>query len=114
MSGAVTKLDPKFEKKIQQMEILLLHSACGFHALFKNHEIKSALQNHSPGANPSCPSHKQRVESLISNLVHCSSLNEKIGYLNALDSESYSLVVHTYLEILESALRNLHPHKNLH
>ena len=114
MSAVLTKLDRQFEKKIQQMETLLLHSACGFHALFKNHEIKTALQNHYPSDKRSCPNHQKKVETLISNLVERITLSEKIGYLNDLDPESYSLVVHTYMEILESALRNLHPHKNIH
>jgi hypothetical protein len=96
------------------MERLLLHSVCGFHALFKNHEIKAALKNQISPERRSCPEHRKKVELLISNLVEKPSLTEKIGYLNNLDPESYSLVVHTYMEILESALRNLHPHKNIH
>jgi hypothetical protein len=96
------------------MEMLLLHSACGFHALFKNHEIKAALKSPFSPEIRSCPEHQKKVELLISNLVEKPSLTEKIGYLNDLDPESYSLVVHTYMEILESALRNLHPHKNIH
>jgi len=96
------------------MEALLLHSACGFHALFKNHEIKTALKSQVHQDKRECPQHQKKVESLISNLIEKSSLTEKIGYLNDLDPESYSLIVHTYMEILESALRNLHPHKNVH
>jgi len=96
------------------MEVLLLHSACGFHALFENHEIKKALQNQVVSEKRSCPNNQKKIETLILNLVERTSLTEKIGYLNELDPESYSLVVHTYLEILESALRNLHPHKNIH
>lgn len=114
MSAYSSKIDKQFEKKIQQMEMLLLHSACGFHALFKNHEIKKALQNQVLNDKRSCPSQQKKIETLISNLVERTSLTEKISYLNELDPESYSLVVQTYLEILESALRHLHPHKNIH
>ena len=114
MSENQGKLDRSFEQKIQQMELLLLHSACGFHALFKNHEIKKALQHQVPFEKRTCPDYQKKIEYLIGNLVEKQSLSEKIGYLNDLDPESYSLIVHTYIEILESALKHLHPHQNLH
>jgi hypothetical protein len=114
VSGVLTKLDPKFEKKIEQMEVLLLHSVCGFHILFQNHEIKYALQNQRSLLNEQCPEQRKKVECLISSLVNCSGFKEKRYYLQSLDSESYSLVVQTYLEILDGALKNLYPHNNLH
>lgn len=108
MSAVVTKLDAKFEKKIQKMEALLLHSVCGVHALFRNHEIKQAFQTPLFGL-PRTPDLQKKVEALIANLIEQPSLHEKISYLNALDPESHSLIVQTYMEILEGALRNLHP-----
>lgn len=91
------------------MENLLLHSASGMHILFKNHEIREALQ-HSPTQPSNTSEKRKKVEVLISNLIERSSLLEKISYLQDLDPESYSLLVHTYLEIVEGASRNLHPH----
>lgn len=108
MSAVSSKQDPKFEKKIQQMENLLLHSACGIHALFKNQEIKNAI-NHKKITVPLAKEDHKKIESLIASLIEQPSLFDKINYLNSLDADSHTLVVHTYLEIIEGALRNMHP-----
>ena len=107
MSEIVIKSDPHFEKNIQKMEALLLHSVCGVHALFRNHEITSAVRLTPKPSN--APEHHKRVESLIANLISHNSLHDKVNYLKSLDAESHSLLVHTYLEIVEGAVRNLHP-----
>ena len=115
MSESYSKSLENLEKKIQKMEALLLHSACGFHALFKNQDIKQAIQNlNQIGVHPNSSDRRQKIEALIHNLIEQPSLQAKIQYLSKLDQESYSLVVITYLEILESALKNLHPHRNIH
>lgn len=103
------------EKKIQKMEALLLHSVCGFHVLFHNHQIRQAVHIIDQLlTSKDVTETKQKMERLIRNLVNCNSLDEKLGYLNNLDQESRALVVQAYFEILENALRHLHPHNNLH
>lgn len=108
MSAILSKQDRLFEKKIQQMENLLLHSACGVHALFKNQEIKNALK-HKNLTSPLAQEDHKKVEALIASLIEQPSLFDKINYLRGLDADSHTLVVHTYLEIIEGALRNIHP-----
>lgn|GEM_PF-2297369 len=107
-SNSINKNDPSFEKKIQQMELLLLHSVCGYHALFDNQEIIKAVR-FSSSQNSNDPNLTKKIEDLIANLVDRKSFNDKVLFLKNLDQESHSLVVLTYLEIVEGALRNLHP-----
>ncbi|MCS6838954.1 MAG: hypothetical protein NZ480_08915 [Bdellovibrionaceae bacterium] len=103
------------EKKIQKMEALLLHSVCGFHVLFHNHQIRQALNTlEHVLTKKNISETKKQMEDLIRDLVNCSSLSEKLGYLNNLDQESRALLVHAYFEIIENALKQIHPHKNIH
>ncbi len=105
----LTNLD---ESSLERMESLLSHSAMGVHVLFDNKSIATVLKEVTDDKDVYNPEKMQKVQDMMTNLISKRTYFEKMAYLQALDSESYHVLVRAYFHIVENTVRANHEHQH--
>lgn len=105
----LTNLD---ESSLERMESLLSHSAMGVHVLFDNKSIATVLKEVTDDKDVYNPEKMQKVQDMMTNLISKRTYFEKMAYLQALDSESYHILVRAYFHIVENTVRANHEHQH--
>ena len=105
----LTNLD---ESSLERMESLLSHSAMGVHVLFDNKSIATVLKEVTDDKDVYNPEKMQKVQDMMTNLISKRTYFEKMAYLQALDNESYHILVRAYFHIVENTVRANHEHQH--
>ncbi|UOF02630.1 hypothetical protein ACES2L_05010 [Bdellovibrio bacteriovorus] len=98
------------ETSLERMEALLSHSALGVHVLFENKDIAEVLKEVKDDKDFYSFEKMKKVQDVMTELITKKSYFEKMAYLQALDSESYHMLVRAYFHIVENTVRANHEH----
>ncbi|WP_413944807.1 hypothetical protein [Bdellovibrio sp. HCB-162] len=94
------------------MEALLSHSAMGVHVLFDNKSIADVLKEVKDDKDFYSFDKMKKVQDVMTELIAKKSYFEKMAYLQALDPESYQMLVRAYFHIVENTVRANNEHKH--
>ncbi len=100
------------ESSMERMESLLSHSAMGIHVLFDNKSIAKVLSEVTDDKDFYSPDKMKKVQDMMTELITKRSYFEKMAYLQALDVESYHILVRAYFHIVENTVRANHEHEH--
>ncbi|WP_291515545.1 hypothetical protein [Bdellovibrio sp. ArHS] len=100
------------ETSLERMEALLSHSAMGVHVLFDNKEIAEVLKEVKDDKDFYSFDKMKKVQDVMTELIAKKTYFEKMAYLQALDSESYQMLVRAYFHIVENTVRANNEHKH--
>lgn len=92
------------EENLDEIEFLLSQSMNGVHHLFDNSIIASILQKPTEEIDFFSFDNMERIQSLFTQLLSQTSVQEKLLFLKSLDSASYEILVRTYFHILDNTL----------
>ncbi|WP_374001512.1 hypothetical protein [Bdellovibrio bacteriovorus] len=100
------------ETSLERMEALLSHSAMGVHVLFDNQSIAKVLKEVSDDKDFYSFEKMKMVQDVMTALIAKKTYFEKMAYLQALDTESYQMLVRAYFHIVENTVRANHEHSH--
>lgn len=92
------------------MEALLSHSAMGVHVLFDNQSIANVLKDCRDDKDFYSFEKMKKVQDVMTELIAKKSYFEKMAYLQALDKDSYEMLIRAYFHIVENTVRANHEH----
>lgn len=98
------------ETSLERMEALLSHSAMGVHVLFDNQAIADVLKEVKDDKDFYSFDKMKKVQDVMTELIAKKTYFEKMAYLQALDQESYHMLVRAYFHIVENTVRANHEH----
>lgn len=100
------------ETSLERMEALLSHSAMGVHVLFDNRAIAEVLKEVKDDKDFYSVEKMKKVQDVMTELIAKKTYFEKMAFLQALDTDSYHMLVRAYFHIVENTVRanNEHPH----
>lgn len=110
-SGGSRSLEQKnvgqacLEKSLERMEALLSHSALGVHVLFDNKSIAAVLRGVKDDKDFYNFDKMKKVQDVMTELIAKKTYFEKVSFLQALDSESFHMLVRAYFHIVENTVR---------
>jgi hypothetical protein len=91
------------KSQLTQVEYLIDQSMKGNHILFDIESLRKVFQKEKNQASAVLTDEKAyEVEHHIENLIHKPTMEHKKAYLDALDSQTFELVVKTYFYIVEN------------
>lgn len=93
------------ETSLERMEALLSQSAMGVHVLFDNQSIASVLKDVKDDKDFYSFDKMKQVQDVMTALITKKTYFEKISYLQALDRDSYKMLVRAYFHIVENTVR---------
>lgn len=93
------------ETSLERMEALLSHSALGVHVLFDNKDIAEVLKEVKDDKDFYSFDKMKKVQDIMTELIAKKTYFEKMAYLQALDPESYQMLVRAYFHIVENTVR---------
>jgi len=90
--------------QLKQLESLLTQSTMGIHILFDNLSLAEILGK--PTENVDFFTHENlgRIQAILGEFLQKSDLDQKMLYLQALDQDSYELLVRSYFNIVENTV----------
>lgn len=94
------------------MEALLKQAALGIHVLFDNHAIVKSMSKAADDKDFFDFQKMKRIQEVMTELVGKASYQEKVSYLQALDEESFDMLVRTYFHIVENTVRAASEHSH--
>lgn len=97
---------------LEHIEQLLHQSLRGHHHLFPNEKISGVLSKQRDDSEFFSFENMDKVQKLFSDLVSRKSVANKLEYLNALDADSYEILLRTYFNLLESTILQTGEHKH--
>lgn len=100
------------ETSLEKMEALLSHSAMGVHVLFDNKSIADVLKEASDDKDFYSFDKMKKVQDVMTALIAKRTYFEKMAYLQALEPESYQMLVRAYFHIVENTVRANNEHKH--
>lgn len=101
------------EKGLQKMEALLRQSALGIHILFDNETIAKSLKRKPRDDRELLDFDKmKRIQEIMTELITKGTYYEKVDYLQALDEDSFDMLVRTYIHIVENNVRQAAEHSH--
>lgn len=100
------------EASLERMEALLSHSAMGVHVLFENSKIAEVLKEVKDEKDFYSFDKMKKVQDVMTELIARKTYFEKMAYLQALDPESYQMLVRAYFHIVENTVRANHEHRH--
>lgn len=100
------------ESSLERMEALLSHSAMGVHVLFDNKTIADVLKDVKDDKDFYSFDKMKKVQDVMTELISKKTYFEKMAYLQALDSESYQILIRAYFHIVENTVRANHEHSH--
>lgn len=109
MANASTGIE---ETSLERMEALLSHSAMGVHVLFDNKSIADVLKDVKDDKDFYSFDKMKKVQDVMTELIAKKTYFEKMAYLQALDPESYQILVRAYFHIVENTVRANHEHSH--
>ncbi len=98
------------ETSLERMEALLSQSAMGVHVLFDNKEIAEVLKHTKDEKDFYSFEKMKKVQDVMTELIAKKTYFEKMAYLQALDTDSYQMLVRAYFHIVENTVRANHEH----
>lgn len=97
---------------LNEIELLLNHSAKGHHFLFDHIKVAKILKTPTENINFFTKSNIQCIQKLLTELLSKKSFHQKQFFLNSLDYKNFELLVRTYFYIVDStvmaSLQNMH------
>jgi len=96
------------ESSLERMEALLSHSAMGVHVLFENKAIAQVLKDVKDDKDFYSFDKMKKVQDVMTELIAKKTYFEKMAYLQALDKESFQMLVRAYFHIVENTVRASH------
>lgn len=93
------------ETSLERMEALLSQSAMGVHVLFDNQSIANVLKDVKDDKDFYSFDKMKQVQDIMTALIAKRTYFEKVAYLQALDKESYKMLVRAYFHIVENTVR---------
>lgn len=100
------------ETSLERMEALLSHSAMGVHVLFDNQKIAEILKESSDDKDFYSFEKMKKVQDVMTELIAKKTYIDKMAYLQALDKDSYQMLVRAYFHIVENTVRANHEHQH--
>lgn len=100
------------ETSLDRMEALLSHSALGVHVLFDNKSIAGVLKEVTDDKDFYSFEKMKQVQEVMTKLIAKKTYFEKMAYLQALDTDSYQMLVRAYFHIVENTVRANHERKH--
>lgn len=93
------------KEQLDQVEYLIHQSIQGNHILFDSESVRKAFWATSASLGKGAQgSEKNKVESLIENLISQPTIQKKRAFLERLDANTYESVIRTYFNIVENNL----------
>lgn len=93
------------EKNLEQIEYLVHQSTQGFHYLFSNGDIVSALKKaEEEGQDFFTFENRNKVQSLLLQIIERHSFADKQDYLETLNREDYELVIQAYFHLVDNTI----------
>jgi hypothetical protein len=92
------------DSHLDQIEHLLAQSMNGIHLLFDNETIARVLKTPTDDKDLFNSGNLEKIQDLFSRFVEADSLDDKLSFLQSLDSVSYELLLRTYFHIVEHSL----------
>lgn len=100
------------ETSLEKMEALLSHSALGVHVLFDNKAIANVLKEVKDDKDFYSFDKMKMVQDVMTALITKRTYFEKMAYLQALDTDSYQMLIRAYFHIVENTVRANHEHRH--
>ncbi len=100
------------ETSLERMEALLSYSAMGVHVLFDNQSIAKVLKDANDDKDFYSFDKMKKVQDVMTELIARKTYFEKMAYLQALDKESYEMLIRAYFHIVENTVRANHEHSH--
>lgn len=100
------------ETSLERMEALLSYSAMGVHVLFDNQSIAKVLKDTNDDKDFYSFDKMKKVQDVMTELIARKTYFEKMAYLQALDKESYEMLIRAYFHIVENTVRANHEHSH--
>ncbi|WP_413575163.1 hypothetical protein ACLVWU_12835 [Bdellovibrio sp. HCB290] len=98
------------ETSLERMEALLSHSAMGVHVLFDNTTIAKVLKEVTDDKDFYSFDKMKKVQDVMTELIARKTYFEKMAFLQALDPDSYQMLIRAYFHIVENTVRANHEH----
>ena len=92
------------DSHLDQIEHLLAQSMNGIHLLFDNETIARVLSVPTIETELFHPNNLDKIQELFSQFVKKETFHGKLAYLQALDKESFELLMRTYFHIVDNSL----------
>ena len=108
----VLKIEGLEEASLERMEALLSQSAMGVHVLFENQKIAEILKESTDDKDFYSFEKMKKVQDVMTELIAKRSYIDKMAYLQALDKDSYQILVRAYFHIVENTVRANNEHKH--
>ena len=92
------------DASLDEIETLLNQSIRGIHALFDNQTIAGILKNPTEELDFFNFTNLDRIQSLFSQFMECSTSADRKRFLQKLEPEDYEIIVRTYFHIVDNSV----------